>query len=269
MIISSIKKALLVTFALNAAIFAFDDHSFEAGNIWGWGYQDTTEIKPSTESPDKDTLTKAVPKQQKSMNIQKDIPYFDEFIGNLLLQKDFATLANADTIRSYCYKLGRAQRIHRYLATEESEKLKRDVYIYLASPDWETDLQNLKETDAAFIEAVVYMTFINNFPAHHVQALMNHMEDNNQLNFFKKMYNIKSSRETLKANHWFMMVGLDGNFFSNGANDKIGPGIAYKLGFGYCLVGRYCGEFNIGSIAGDPYKEDVIQSGISYPKKIH
>lgn len=283
---SIFKKAIIATLAFCAVSFAFDKSIFEPGHAWGWGgdasYEaqvlgnkpaslaDSSQADQSKASSAEATLPKDSRSTKNSRDAQRHIPFFDEYVGNLLLQKDFKTLTNADSIRTNLRRFATAHGTiySRSAPTEATEKIHKDVYVYMSSLAWENDLQKLDSGDAAFVRAIVYTSFMSDIVNNrYIQILIDRITDIRQRTIIEDLFGIKPTRTVLKANHWYLMYGIDGDFFSNGANEKINPGPAFNLGFGYCLVGTYCGEFRIGSMFTSPYKEDVIQSGITYPKE--
>lgn len=298
MTLFNVKSIIFVSLACSMASFALDESAFEAGNIWGWGGDASYEAQifaeadsskadtaDSTQATDESvsrsanndtgsseaTLPKNNNKTKDRHNTQVYIPFFDEYIGKLLLQKDFKTLANVDSIQ---YNIKRLTAVHKTIhstysfPTEGFENVVRDVYAYMSSSAWESDLQKLDADDASFVRLVVYTCFMSQpLTKRYIQILLDRITDDRKKEFIEDLYELKPTRTVLKASHWYMMIGAEGDFFSNGADEKISPGPAYALGFGYCLAGMYCGEFRIGGMFTSPYKEDVIQSGITYPKE--
>ena len=221
---------------------------------WGWGGDIAT---PRAES---------APEKK-----QVEIPYFDQDIGQHLLGRQFSYLVNADYIRKslvrslnvYSTPFGKLA----YFGYTP-EDFYDSVYTYLASFAWEDDLKKLSAGDAAFVRTIVYYCFTDILTPRYVQIQVGKIENESQRDFLEEFFRVKSQHDVLNANHWDMFIGLNANFFSHGANDKLAPGAAFDLGFSYCVFGSYCAEFRIGSIVGvEPYKEDIVQAGVTYPKE--
>ena len=228
------------------------DSRFQAGSEWGWG----NEASAQDATPQKKPI---------------EIPYFDQDIGQHLLDKDFKYIANADNIRG---SLRRSQTIYRAICGRLQEfgymnpDFYENVYMYLNSDEWEQDLKTLSPGDAAFVRIITYYCFTDITDARFVQILLEKLEDKNQIKFIEEFFRVKRQHDVLRTNHWHLLMGIGANFFSHGANDKLAPGPNYDIGFGYCVFGMFCTDFRIGGIfAATPYKEDVVQSGITYPKE--
>lgn len=225
-----------------------------AQSEWGWGSE--------TSTPKAD---------EKEAREQVEIPYFDQEIGTRLLAGQFSLIANVDYVRNslvrslnvYNTPFGRLA----YFGYANQD-FYDSVYVYLDSEAWEADLKKLSPGDAAFVRTIVYYCFTGIQTPRYVQIQLGKIENEQQREFLEEFFRVKSEHEVLHANHWEMFIGIAGNFFSNGANDKLRPGPAFDLGFGYCAFGKYCAEFRIGSIVVvNPYKEDIVQSGVTYYKE--
>ena len=245
-----LKKVFLLLICAFFYSQAADPVQFESGHEWGWGGT-TSESKPEKKTA--------------------EIPYFDQDIGQHLLKKEFSYIANPGYVRE---SLARSVNVHRRAFGRltyfgySNEDFYEDVYTYLASDAWEDDLKKLPAGDAAFVRIIVYYCFINIEGKRYVQIQLDKIENDSQREFLQEFFNVKRQRDVLRTGHWNLFFGFGGNYFSHGADDKLNPGPAFDLGFGYCFVGRYCTDFRIGSIVGvNPYKEDVVQSGVTFPKK--
>lgn len=221
---------------------------------WGWGAE-----LPGPK----------VEKAPESKTIQ--IPYFEQDVGQHLLAKDFKYIADAHLIREsfmrsvnvYGTPFGRYT-----LFGYSNQDFYDSVYAYLASNAWEDDLKNLPAGDAAFIRTIVYYCFTSNLEKRYIQIQLKKITSDPQRDLLKEMFHVREEKDALSQSHWLMFFGLGANFFSHGANDKLSPGPNFDIGFSYCLLGKYCADFRIGSIIiVDPYKDDVVQSGITYPKE--
>lgn len=225
-----------------------------AQSEWGWGSEPAT--------------PKADEKQDRK---QVEIPYFDQEIGSRLLAGQFSYIANADYVRN---SLTRSLNVYNTAFGRlayfgyANQDFYDSVYVYLDSDAWEADLKKLSPGDAAFVRTIVYFCFTGIQTPRYVQIQLGKIEKEPQREFLEEFFRVKSQHDVLRANHWDMFIGVTGNFFSHGANDKLAPGPAFDLGFSYCAFGSYCAEFRIGSIVGvTPYKEDIVQSGVTYYKE--
>lgn len=249
-----VATSLLLACSQAALAQAEEPPKTDIRSEWGWGAE-AANPKPE-EAPVKKTV---------------QIPYFEQDIGQHLLAKDFKFLVDAQNIReSYM----RAVNVYgapfgRYTLFGYSNKDFYDsVYAYLSSATWEEDLKKLPAGDAAFIRIIVYYCFIENIKKRYIQIQLEKVTDESQRKLLKDLFQVRDEKDSLTQSHWLMIFGLGANFFSNGANDKISPGPNFDIGFSYCLLGKYCADLRIGSIfIVDPYKEDVVQSGITYPKE--
>lgn len=286
----SYRKIVLATLAYCTMALAFNDSAFKPGNVWGWGgdasykaqvldkkhasLADSSQAnlsKTDSASAATDTVSQKIQEIGFSESVptaQVYIPFFDEYIGSLLLQKDFKTLANADSIRTNQRRLATAHGnlFSRSAPTEESEKILQDVYIYLSSSAWEGDLQKLDAGDAAFIRAIVYSSFMSELVTkRYIQILIDRIQNGDQQKYLEETFNVKPTREALHQNYGYMIIpGIGVNFFSNGAEDFLGPHQTFRFGFGYCLDGMYCLEFGMAGSLMHPIKEDIVQSDITY-----
>ena len=243
------KKVFLLLLCAFIYSQSADATKFEAGNEWGWGVTTQKETKV--------------------------VPYFDQAIGNHLLQKDLKALANTDVIRE---SYARSINVYRTAFGRLSEfgwsnpDFYEKIYAYLASSEWDKDLKKLSAGDAAFVRIIVYYCFLDlssfkDQSIRFVQLQLDKITNEDQRTFLEEFFYIKPQQETLHKSHGIFFMGFGGEFFSNGANEKLNPGPIFDIGFGYCLFGSYCAEFRIGGILfTDPYKEDVVQSGITYSK---
>lgn len=253
------KRLLIAACIPFACAKAVENSAFNAGGEWGWGGETSTE---QAESPKNETAPAKKP---------IEIPYFDQDIGQHLLAKDFRYLANADIIRE---SFARSINVYRtqsgrfsyfgYTNPDFYEK----VFEYLASESWEQDLKTLSPGDAAFVRIIAYYCFTGIENRRYIQTQLEKIEDGNQSKFLEEFFRVKRQHESLRSNHWNIFMGLGANFFSNGAENKLGPGPSFDFGFNFCLTGMFCSEFRIGSIViAEPYKEDIEQSGVIYPKE--
>ena len=254
-----IRQLLVATcllLACSQAALAQTDESQKSDfrSEWSWGGE---AVKPKAEeAPTKKSV---------------QIPYFEQDIGQHLLAKDFKFLANAQNIReSYMRSVNvYGTPFGRYTYFGYSNQDFYDsIYVYLAGSAWEEDLKKLPAGDAAFIRAIVYYCFTRNIGKRYIQIQIAKITNEPQRDLLKELFQIREEKDALSQSYWHMLFGLGANFFSHGANDKLSPGPNFDIGFGYCLLGKYCADFRIGSIfIVDPYKEDVVQSGITYPKE--
>ena len=252
-----LKKVFLLLLCTFIYSQADEPNKFEAGNEWGWGSATTTkQAEPTDKKP-------------------VEIPYFDQDIGQHLLKKDFKYIANPSSVQE---SFTRSFNVHKKVFGRNTyfgythEEFYENIYTYLASDAWEEDLKKLPTGDAAFVRLIVYYCFTgiegNSEGKRYIQIQLGKIENDRQREFLEEFFKVKRQRDVLRTGHWNLFFGFGGNYFSHGADDKLNAGPAFDLGFGYCFVGRYCTDFRIGSIVGvNPYKEDVVQSGVSYPKE--
>ena len=249
-----IVAASLLLICSQAALAQAGAQKFDSGNEWGWGGA------PSLSKTEAAPETKPV-----------QIPYFDQEIGERLLGRDFRRLTDGVFVRESFVRSVSVYRIPfgRFTYFGYSRQDFYDsVYTYLASSAWEEDLKKLSEGDAAFVRTIVYFCFTEIQDRRYIQIQLDKITDTEQRELLQELFRIKPTHDILHANHWEMFIGLGPNFFTNGAGDKLGTGVAFDLGFGFCLFGRYCTDFRIGSIVGThPYKEDIVQENITYPKE--
>lgn len=247
------KRLLIAAYIPFACAQAVENSAFNAGGEWGWGGETSTKQAESSE--------------KKSI----EIPYFDQDIGQHLLAKDFRYIADPDKIQEsfarsinvYRNPFGRTSYFG-YTNPDFYEK----IFEYLASAAWEQDLKTLSPGDAAFVRIVVYYCFTGIDSPRYIQTQLDKIENDKQRIFLGEFFHIKSQSEALRTGYWHMFFGIGSNFFSNGAEEKLGPGPAFDLGFGYCALGKYCVDLRIGSMfAVTPYKDDIEQSGVIYPRE--
>jgi hypothetical protein len=254
----SIRQAIVAaSLLLASSLAAFaqaEPQRFDSGREWGWGGT------PSLPKAEAAPVTKTV-----------QISYFDQEIGERLLGKDFRHLTDGVFVRE---SFVRSVNVYRNPFGRFSyfgyvhQDFYDSVYAYLASNAWEEDLKKLPEGDAAFVRTIVYFCFTEIQDRRYIQVQLDKITDSEQRELLHDLFRVKPTHDVLHANHWEMFIGLGPNFFTNGAGDKLSPGPAFDLGFGFCLFGRYCTDFRIGSIViTDPYKEDIVQEGITYPKE--
>ena len=249
-----LKKVFLLLICAFFYSQAADPIQFESGHEWGWGGT-TKQAEPTDKKP-------------------VEIPYFDQDIGQHLLKKDFKYIASPTSVQE---SFTRSFNVHKKVFGRNTyfgythEDFYENIYTYLASEAWEKDLKKLSAGDAAFVRLIVYYCFVNiegNAEwKRYIQIQLGKIENDRQREFLEEFFKVKRQRDVLRTGHWNLFFGFGGNFFSHGADDKLSPGLAFDLGFGYCFVGRYCTDFRIGSMGKDQYKEDVVQSGVTYPKE--
>ena len=215
---------------------------------WGWGGE---------EFPEAHTHTAA--------GTTIKIPLLDEVIGRHLLDKDFKFIANADSIREYAAKSYIADQYALRLpwGVEQFEFF-RDVYAYLDSDAWEEDLEKLPAGDAAFVRVIVYDEFFGRLDKRYVQIQLAKIENEEQRSYLKQLYYVKTEKEELHKSRWILGIGFGTNFYSNGSEDIFKNSPAVNMNVGYCLFGRYCADFHIGSVFLQGIKEDVVQEGHTY-----
>lgn len=249
-----VAACILLGFAQSAYSQPSSPDASDMRSEWSWGGEAAT---PEAEKvPVKKTV---------------EIPYFDQDIGQRLLNKEFSYIASTDNIREsharsinvYRTPFGRLKEFG-YANTEFYE----NIYVYLNSDEWEEDLKKLSPGDAAFIRLIVYYCFAEIKGPRFVQTQLEKIEKENQRSFIENFFRVKRQHEVLRSSHWLMFIGFGANFFTHGAEDNLGHGPSYDIGFGYCLKGMFCADFRLNGIIGvDPYKEDIVQSEITYPKE--
>lgn len=195
------------------------------------------------------------------------IPFFDEVLAKHLLDGDFKFIADTDSINYYLTRSLKANGsvFMTFLAPDSALDLLSKVYAYLASDAWDNDLKKIDPKDAPFIKVIVYNYFIQT-DKRYVQIQIDQIEDKKQREYLENLFNIRQTRDALRNNAIYMIMGFGASFFSNGAQDMVSPGPLFSMGFGGC-VGMFCGEFQLGGIITAPLKDDVVQSNITYSKE--
>ena len=203
------------------------------------------------------------------LNTAIKIPYFYEVIAKHLLDGDIKFVANPDSVGFYLRRSHIAN-THDY-ATENdslptSPELQK-VYTYLNSEAWDNDLNKLTPEEAAFVRIVVYTCFFDRrFKDYSRKIHRRQIVDKKKHEQANKLLGTNLRLHRLRRDYLYFLLGFGADAFSNGADEKVGPGPTIGFGIGYC-ISMLCAEARISMIFMDPYKENVVQSGITYPKE--